>query len=57
MTVACPRTLDETLGALRNLDATIVAGGTDVIVEATRAATAVLGDVVAVLTGRRVAYG
>lgn len=51
MTVARPTTLDEALEALAELDATIVAGGTDVMVEA-GAGQRALGDVVAV---RRVA--
>ncbi|HEX4428043.1 MAG TPA: FAD binding domain-containing protein [Frankiaceae bacterium] len=47
MTIARPRTLEEALRVLGQLEATIVAGGTDVMVEANQGRRA-LGDVVAV---------
>ena len=47
MTVARPRTLADALSALSDLEATVVAGGTDVMVEVTHGERA-LGDVVAV---------
>ncbi len=47
MTTARPRTLEEALRALAQLDATVVAGGTDVMVEVNRGRRT-LGDVVAV---------
>ncbi len=51
VTVARPRTLDAALDALRELDAVVIAGGTDLMVERAMGRR-VLGDVVAV---RRVA--
>jgi CO/xanthine dehydrogenase FAD-binding subunit len=47
VTIARPRTLEEALRVLGQLEATIVAGGTDVMVEANQGRRA-LGDVVAV---------